>query len=142
MKTFMAKKEEIKREWYVVDAKGKVLGRLASEIAKILRGKHKPIYTPHVDTGDFVIVVNAKDVVLTGKKEQQKIYFFHSGYPGGHKLIPAKELRAKSPEKMIYLAVKGMLPKGPLGRKMLKKLKVYAGPEHPHHAQQPKELRI
>ncbi len=142
MKTFIAKKEEIKREWYVVDAKGKVLGRLASEIAKILRGKHKPIYTPHVDTGDFVIVVNAKDVVLTGKKEDQKIYFFHSGYPGGHRLITARDMRAKSPEKMIYLAVKGMLPKGPLGRKMLKKLKIYAGPEHPHEAQKPKELNI
>lgn len=142
MKTFMAKKEEVKREWYVVDAKGKVLGRLASEIAKILRGKHKPIFTPHVDTGDFVIVINAKDVVLTGKKENQKMYFFHSGYPGGDRLISAKELRAKAPERMIYLAVKGMLPKGPLGRKMLKKLKVYAGPEHPHQAQQPKELKI
>ncbi|HOP94491.1 MAG: 50S ribosomal protein L13 [Dictyoglomaceae bacterium] len=142
MKTYMAKEKEIKREWFVVDAKGKVLGRLASEVAKILRGKHKPIYTSHVDTGDFVIVINAKDVVLTGDKENQKVYFSHSGYPKGHRLISAKEMRAKNPEKMIYLAVKGMLPKGPLGRKMLKKLKVYAGPEHPHQAQQPKELKI
>ncbi|MGB9857096.1 MAG: 50S ribosomal protein L13 [Dictyoglomaceae bacterium] len=142
MSTYMAKKEEIKREWFLVDAKGKTLGRLASEIAKILRGKHKPIYTPHVDTGDFVIVINAKDVVLTGKKENTKVYFRHSGYPGGMKLITAKEMRAKHPERMIYFAVKGMLPKNSLGRKMIKKLKVYPGPEHPHQAQQPKVLNI
>ncbi|PMQ00998.1 MAG: 50S ribosomal protein L13 [Dictyoglomus sp. NZ13-RE01] len=142
MSSYMAKKEEIKREWYLVDAKGKTLGRLASEIAKILRGKHKPIYTPHVDTGDFVVVINAKDVVLTGKKEETKTYFTHSGYPGGHRIIPFKVMKEKHPERIIYLAVKGMLPKNALGRKMIKKLKVYAGPEHPHSAQQPKELKI
>jgi len=142
MSTYMAKKEEVKREWYVIDAKGKRLGRLASEIAKILRGKHKPIYTPHVDTGDFVIVINAKDVVLTGKKEYTKIYFRHSGYPGGEKIITARELRQKFPERLIYYAVKGMLPHNALGRKMLKKLKIYSGHSHPHQAQQPKELNI
>ncbi|MCX7846178.1 MAG: 50S ribosomal protein L13 [Dictyoglomaceae bacterium] len=142
MSTYMAKKEEIKREWFLIDAKGKVLGRLASEIAKILKGKHKPIYTPHVDTGDFVIVINAKDVVLTGKKENTKIYFRHSGYPGGVKTFTAKEMRAKFPERIIYFAVKGMLPKNSLGRKMIKKLKIYSGPDHPHQAQQPKVLNI
>ncbi len=142
MSTYMAKKEEIKREWFLVDAKGKVLGRLASEIAKILRGKHKPIYTSHVDTGDFVIVINAKDVILTGKKESTKIYFRHSGYPGGVKVLTAKEMRTKFPERIIYFAVKGMLPKNSLGRKMLKKLKIYSGPDHPHQAQQPKILNI
>ncbi|MCS7201557.1 MAG: 50S ribosomal protein L13 [Dictyoglomus sp.] len=142
MSTYMAKKEEIKREWFLVDAKGKVLGRIASEIAKILKGKHKPIYTPHVDTGDFVIVINAKDVVLTGKKEDTKIYFRHSGYPGGDKILTAKEMRVKFPERIIYFAVKGMLPKNSLGRKMIKKLKIYSGPEHPHHAQKPKVLNI
>lgn len=142
MSTYMAKKEEIKREWFLVDAKGKVLGRLASEIAKILRGKHKPIYTSHVDTGDFVIVINAKDVILTGKKESTKIYFRHSGYPGGVKVLTAKEMRMKFPERIIYFAVKGMLPKNTLGRKMLRKLKIYSGPDHPHQAQQPKILNI
>ena len=142
MPTYMAKKEEVKREWYIIDAKGKKLGRLASEIAKILRGKHKPIYTPHVDTGDFVIVINAKDIVLTGKKEDTKIYFRHSGYPGGEKIMTARELRQKFPERLIYYAVKGMLPHNTLGRKMLKKLKIYSGPSHPHQAQQPKELNI
>lgn len=142
MSTYMAKKEEIKREWFLIDAKGKVLGRLASEIAKILRGKHKPIYTPHVDTGDFVIVINAKDVLLTGKKENTKIYFRHSGYPGGAKILTAKEMRVKFPERLIYFAVKGMLPKNSLGRKMIKKLKIYPGSEHPHQAQKPKVLNI
>lgn len=142
MSTYMAKKEEIKREWFLVDAKGKVLGRLASEIAKILRGKHKPIYTSHVDTGDFIIVINAKDVILTGKKESTKIYFRHSGYPGGVKVLTAKEMRMKFPERIIYFAVKGMLPKNTLGRKMLRKLKIYSGPDHPHQAQQPKILNI
>lgn len=142
MSTYMAKKEDIKREWFLVDAKGKTLGRLASEIAKILRGKHKPIYTSHVDTGDFVVVINAKEVVLTGKKETKKIYAKHSGYPGGLKLISAKEMRVKHPERMIYLAVKGMLPHNALGRKMIKKLKIYADSEHPHSAQQPKVLNI
>lgn len=142
MKTYMAKKHEIDRKWYIVDAKGKTLGRLASEVAKILRGKHKPEYTPHVDTGDFVIVVNASQIELTGKKLTDKIYYRHSGYPGGLKSITAGELRKKRPERMIELAVKGMLPKGSLGRKQFKKLKVYAGAEHPHQAQQPIALDI
>lgn len=142
MKTYMAKKHEIDRKWYIVDAKGKTLGRLASEVAKILRGKHKPEYTPHVDTGDFVIVVNASQIELTGKKLTDKIYYRHSGYPGGLKSITAGELRKKRPERMIELAVKGMLPKGSLGRKQFKKLKVYAGAEHPHQAQQPTALDI
>lgn len=142
MKTYMAKKHEIDRKWYIVDAKGKTLGRLASEVAKILRGKHKPEYTPHVDTGDFVIVINASQIELTGKKLTDKIYYRHSGYPGGLKSITAGELRKKRPERMIELAVKGMLPKGSLGRKQFKKLKVYAGAEHPHQAQQPTVLEV
>lgn len=140
MTTYMAKPEEIERDWFVVDAKGKTLGRLASEIAKVLRGKHKPIYTPHVDTGDHVIVVNAEKIKLTGRKMQQKKYHKHSEYPGGLKSINYEELLAEKPEKAIESAVKGMLPKNKLGRKMIKKLKVYAGPEHPHQAQQPEEL--
>lgn len=139
-KTFVAKPHEVERKWYVVDAKGKTLGRLATQLATILRGKHKPIYTPHVDTGDFVIVVNADKVNLTGKKLRDKIYYHHSLYPGGLKSIRAGELRAKNPERMIRLAVWGMLPHNRLGRKLIKKLKVYAGPEHPHAAQQPEVL--
>jgi large subunit ribosomal protein L13 len=135
--TYMAKPYEVERKWYVVDAKGQTLGRLASEVATLLRGKHKPQYTPHVDTGDFVIVINAAAIELSGKKLQQKRYYRHSGYPGGLKSTTAGELRSKRPELMIELAVKGMLPKGSLGRSQLKKLKVYAGEEHPHLAQQP-----
>ncbi|MGI6126724.1 MAG: 50S ribosomal protein L13 [Planifilum sp.] len=141
--TYMAKPGEVERKWYVVDAKGKTLGRLASEVAALLRGKHKPEYTPHVDTGDFVIVINAKDVQLSGKKMSKKIYYRHSGWPGGLKMTTAAEMRDKRPERMIELAVKGMLPRTSLGRRQLRKLKVYAGPEHPHQAQQPEvwELR-
>ncbi|MCK8826207.1 50S ribosomal protein L13 [Natroniella acetigena] len=142
MSTYMAKPEEIDREWHIVDLKGKTLGRAASEIAKVLRGKHKPIYTPHVDTGDYVIVINAEQVHLTGNKLEQKLYHKHSRYPGGLKSTPYGELLKKKPELVIEHAVKGMLPKNRLGRKMLKKLKVYAGTEHPHQAQQPKELEI
>ena len=139
MKTYMAKGETVERKWYVVDADGMVLGRLASQVATILRGKHKPIYTPHVDTGDFVIIINADKVVLTGRKLDQKKYYHHSGYPGGLKETTLRELRAKKPEEIIRHAVKGMMPKGSLGRQMFKKLKVYAGPEHPHTAQNPEE---
>ena len=141
-KTRMFKKEEIEKKWYVVDAKGKTLGRLASRIAHVLMGKHKPEYTPHVDTGDYVIVVNADKVVLTGKKLDQKLYYRHSGYPGGLKIISARQMLQKHPERVIYLAVKRMLPKTALGRKMLKKLKVYASPDHPHSAQKPEPLEI
>jgi len=141
-KTRMFKKEEIEKKWYVVDAKGKTLGRLASRIAHVLMGKHKPEYTPHVDTGDYVIVVNADKVVLTGKKLDQKLYYRHSGYPGGLKIISARQMLQKHPERVIYLAVKRMLPKTALGRKMLKKLKVYASPDHPHSAQTPEPLEI
>ncbi|SEN61555.1 50S ribosomal protein L13 [Lihuaxuella thermophila] len=140
--TYMAKPMEVERKWYVVDAKGKTLGRLASEVATILRGKHKPQYTPHVDTGDFVIVINASQVELTGKKLTKKIYYRHSGYPGGLKMTTAGQMRATRPERMIELAVKGMLPKNSLGRQQLKKLKVYAGSEHPHQAQQPVEWKL
>ncbi len=142
MTTYMAKPGEIKRDWYVVDAAGKTLGRLASKIAQVLRGKHKPIYTPHVDTGDFVIVINADKIVLTGNKEKQKKYYRHSGYPGGMTEITYEELRLKEPEFIIKKAVKGMIPHNKLGKKMIKKLKVYAGDEHPHQAQQPEELEI
>jgi len=142
MKTYTPKADEIERAWWVVDAEGKVLGRLASEIAKVLRGKHKPMYTPHLDTGDHVVVINAEKVRLTGNKEEQKTYFRHSGYMGGEKHIPVKTMREKHPERIIELAVKGMMPKNNLGRLMLKKLKVYAGDQHPHEAQQPKELEI
>jgi len=137
MKSYMAKANEVDRKWYVIDAEGKVLGRLASEVAKILRGKHKPTYTPYVDTGDYVIVINADKVKLTGKKLEKKEYIYHTGYPGGLKRIPYEELLKRKPEKVIELAVKGMLPKNRLGRKMFKKLKVYAGPEHKHQAQKP-----
>jgi len=138
----MAKPEDIERNWFVVDAEGKTLGRMATEIATVLRGKHKPIYTPNVDTGDYVIVINAEKVKLTGKKLEQKMYHKHSEYPGGLNSISYNELLAKKPEKVIELAVKGMLPKNKLGRKIFKKLKVYAGAEHPHAAQQPEELDI
>lgn len=142
MKTFMAKAEEVKRKWYVVDAEGKPLGRLASEVASILRGKNKPEFTPHVDTGDHVIVINAEKVVLTGNKLEQKYYRHHSLYPGGMKEIQYKHLMEKRPEKAIELAVKGMLPKNSLGRQMYRKLKVYKGSEHNHQAQQPENLEI
>ena len=137
MKSFLAKPNEVQRAWYVIDAEGKTLGRLATEVAKILRGKHKAIYTPHVDTGDFVIIVNAEKVVLTGKKLDQKLYRHHSLYPGGLKETPYRRLFETKPEQPVYLAVKGMLPKNSLGRQMLKKLKVYAGPEHDNQAQKP-----
>jgi large subunit ribosomal protein L13 len=140
MKTFSVKKEDIQRRWYLIDAEGKVLGRVASQVASILRGKHKPIYTPHADTGDHVIIVNAQKIRLTGNKQQEKFYAWHSGYPGGFKSILAGKLLARKPERVIEIAVKGMLPKNKLGRAMFKKLKVYAGPDHPHHAQQPQRL--
>jgi len=138
----MAKPADIKRKWFVVDAEGKTLGRLAAEVAKILRGKHKPSFTPHVDTGDHVIVVNADKVVLTGKKLIQKTYFRHSGYPGGTTFTPAGKMLTEKPEKVIEHAVKGMLPKNSLGRQMYSKLKVYKGPAHPHQAQKPEILEI
>ncbi|WP_058485933.1 50S ribosomal protein L13 [Defluviitalea phaphyphila] len=140
--TYMAKAENIERKWYVVDATGMTLGRLASEVAKILRGKHKPIYTPHVDTGDHVIIINAKDVKLTGKKLDQKYLRYHTGYPGGLKEIKYRDLMATKPEKAVFLAVKGMLPKNKLGRKMIKKLRVYRDAEHNHEAQKPEVLEI
>ncbi|TYQ18024.1 UNVERIFIED_CONTAM: LSU ribosomal protein L13P [Acetivibrio alkalicellulosi] len=142
MKTFMAKANEVKRKWYVVDAEGKPLGRLASEVASILRGKNKPEYTPHVDTGDHVIVLNAEKVALTGKKMEQKLYRHHTLHPGGLKEIKYKHFIATRPEKAIEVAVKGMLPKNSLGRAMFKKLKVYKGIEHPHEAQRPENLEI
>jgi large subunit ribosomal protein L13 len=142
MKSYIAKPYEVERKWYIVDAEGKTLGRLASEVAKILRGKHKPIYTPHVDTGDHVIVINAEKVVLTGRKLDQKMYRHHSGYPGGLKEIPYRKFLAENPEKAVTLAVRGMLPKNRLGRKMIRKLKVYRGAEHKHHAQKPEVLEI
>jgi large subunit ribosomal protein L13 len=142
MKTYTPKATDIDRKWWVVDAEDKVLGRLASQIAQILRGKHKPMFAPHLDTGDYVIVVNAEKVRVTGKKEEQKTYFRHTGYMGGDKHIPLSRMRAEQPEQLIELAVKGMLPKNNLGRLMRKKLKVYAGPEHGHEAQQPEKLEI
>ena len=140
MKTFMASPATIDRKWYVVDATGMTLGRLASEVAKILRGKNKPIFTPHLDMGDYVIVINAEKVSVTGKKLDQKVYYHHSGYVGGLKEVTLKEMMKKKPEHVVELAVKGMLPKGPLGRQMYKKLFVYAGPEHKHEAQKPEVL--
>ena len=140
MKTFMASPATIDRKWYVVDAEGKTLGRLASEVAKVLRGKNKAIFTPHIDTGDYVIVINAEKIAVTGKKLDQKIYYHHSDYVGGMKETTLKEKLAKKPEEVIELAVKGMLPKGPLGRQMYKKLFVYAGPEHKQAAQKPEVL--
>jgi large subunit ribosomal protein L13 len=142
MKTFSAKQAEVKRDWYVVDATGKTLGRLASEIALRLRGKHKPEYTPHVDTGDYIVVINAEKVHVTGRKQTDKIYYSHSGYVGGLKSITFEKLIQKAPERAIQFAVKGMLPKDPLGRAMFKTLKVYAGPAHQHTAQQPTALEI
>jgi large subunit ribosomal protein L13 len=142
MKTYTPKVSDIQRRWLLVDAEDKVLGRLASEIAQVLRGKHKPLFTPHLDMGDFVIVVNADKVRLTGSKAEKKTYFRHSGYMGGDRLIPFRDMQEKHPERIIDLAVKGMLPKNNLGRLMRRKLKVYAGPDHPHTAQQPQVLEI
>lgn len=140
MKTFSARPADIKRDWYVVDASNQVLGRLASEIARRLRGKHKPEYTPHMDTGDYIIVVNAEKIQVTGRKRTDKVYYHHTGYIGHMKSITFDKLLQKAPERIIERAVKGMLPKNPLGRAMFRKLKVYAGPEHNHAAQQPKPL--
>ena len=140
MKSFMASTANVERKWYVVDATGYTLGRLSSEIAKVLRGKNKPIFTPHIDTGDYVIVVNAEKIKVTGKKMDQKIYYNHSDFPGGMRETTLKELMAKDSAAVIELAVKGMLPKGPLGRSMINKLHVYAGPEHTHAAQKPEVL--
>ncbi len=140
MNTYMANPAKIERKWYVVDAEGCTLGRLASEVAKVLRGKNKPVFTPHIDTGDYVVVINAEKINVTGKKLDQKIYYHHSEYVGGMKETTLREMLAKKPEKVIELAVKGMLPKGPLGRQMLTKLSVYAGAEHPHAAQKPEVL--
>ena len=142
MKSYMASPATIERQWYVVDATGHTLGRLASEVASILRGKNKPTFTPHIDTGDYVVIVNADKIKVTGKKMDQKVYYNYSGYVGGLKETTLKEKLAKKPEDVLYLAIKGMLPKGPLGRQMIKKLHVYAGPEHNQAAQQPKELEI
>ncbi|HSJ05739.1 MAG TPA: 50S ribosomal protein L13 [Longimicrobiales bacterium] len=142
MKTYTPKSTDIERRWLVVDAEGKVLGRLASEVAQLLRGKHKPMFSPHLDVGDFVIVVNAEKVRLTGTKAENKTYFRHSGYMGGDRLIPFRDMQEKHPERIIDLAVKGMLPKNNLGRLMRRKLKVYTGPDHPHVAQQPETIEI
>ena len=142
MSTPVAKKAELQKDWYVVDLDNKVLGRAATEIARVLRGKHKAIYTPSVDTGDFVIVLNAEKIRLTGNKLSQKTYYRHSGYTGGLTAITASKMLEKKPEELIKRAVKGMLPKNKLGRQMFRKLKVYCGPEHPHQAQQPKELKV
>ena len=140
MNTYMANPDKIERKWYVVDAEGQTLGRLASEVAKVLRGKNKPEFTPHIDTGDNVIVINAEKIKVTGKKLDQKVYYHHSDYVGGMKETTLREMMAKKPEQVIELAVKGMLPKGPLGRTMIKKLHVYAGAEHAHQAQKPEVL--
>jgi len=142
MKTFSAKPQTVQRDWYVVDASGKTLGRMAAEIAHRLRGKHKPEFTPHVDTGDYIVVINAEQIEVTGKKARQKTYYRHSGYVGGIKSTNFSDMLSTKPERVVEIAVKGMLPKGPLGRAMLKKLKVYAGAEHPHTAQQPQALNI
>ena len=142
MKTFSATPKDIRRDWYLVDAQGKTLGRLASEIAHRLRGKHKPEFTPHMDTGDYIVVINARDIRVTGRKITNKIYYHHSGYPGGIKSVTLGKLLQTKPEQVIEQAVKGMLPKGPLGRAMFRKLHVYAGTEHKHSAQQPKTLEI
>lgn len=138
MKTYHQKPSEVQRDWYVIDASGKVLGRLATQISTLLRGKHKPTYTPSIDGGDFVIVVNAEKIVLTGRKPEQKIYYHHTGYPGGIKATPYKMMMAKSPDRVLRLAVKRMPPKNCMGRRLLTKLRIYAGPNHPHAAQQPK----
>ncbi|TAL65115.1 MAG: 50S ribosomal protein L13 [Legionella sp.] len=142
MKTFSAKGHEVKRDWFVVDASDKVLGRVATEVARRLRGKHKAEYTPHVDTGDYIVVINADKVRVTGNKFENKIYYHHTGYPGGIKEESFAKMQGRKPTKIIELAVKGMLPKNPLGREMYRKMKVYAGSEHPHTAQQPKQLEI
>ena len=142
MKTFSAKGHEVKRDWLVVDASDKVLGRLATEIARRLRGKHKAEYTPHVDTGDYIVVINAEKVTVTGRKFKNKMYYHHTGHPGGIKSVTFEKLQGKNPIKIIELAVKGMLPKNPLGREMYRKMKVYVGSDHPHTAQQPKQLEI
>ncbi|QIZ83470.1 50S ribosomal protein L13 [Bermanella marisrubri] len=142
MKTFTAKPETVKREWFVIDAEGVALGRLATEVASRLRGKHKPEYTPNVDTGDYIVVINADKVAVTGKKAQDKMYYRHTGYPGGLREINFNDLQTRKPGRVVELAVKGMLPRNPLGRAMYGKLKVYAGSEHPHTAQQPQELKI
>ena len=140
--TFMAKPQDVERKWYVVDAEGKTLGRLATQVAAILRGKHKPTFTPHVDCGDYVIIVNAEKIKVTGKKAAEKVYYRHSGYPGGQKAITFEQMIARRPVRVLELAIKGMLPHNRLGRQMYRKLKVYAGPEHPHAAQQPIKLDI
>lgn len=142
MKTFVAKEHEVEKKWFLVNAEDKVLGRLATQVATRLRGKHKPIFTPHADTGDFIVVVNAEKIALTGAKWDKKIYYRHTGYIGGIKQISARKLREKRPEDIIRFAVKRMLPKNSLGRRQLKKLKIYAGPEHPHQAQNPETLEI
>lgn len=142
MKTYSARKEDVARDWYLVNADGKALGRLAAEIAKRLRGKHKPVYTPHIDTGDFIVVVNADKVALTGKKLTDKIYHHHTGYPGGLKSVTAGKMLEEKPEELLLGAVKGMLPKNSLGKQMLKKLKVYRGDRHPHKAQMLKPLEV
>jgi large subunit ribosomal protein L13 len=142
MKTYVAKEQEISKKWYLVDAKDRVLGRLATQIAMRLRGKHKPIFTPHADTGDFIVVINANKVTLTGKKWDKKIYYRHTGYTGGLKEISAKKLLEKKPEDILRFAVRGMLPKNSLGRRQLRKLKIYSGSEHPHQAQQLEKLEI
>lgn len=142
MRTFSPKPSDVQRAWHVIDADGLVLGRLCTEVARLLRGKHKPIFAPHLDTGDHVIVVNAEKVVLTSDKSQKKVYYRHSGYPGGLRSQTHAELLAKKPEEVVRRAVKGMLPKGPLGRKQLKHLKIYTGPHHPHSAQQPQPLDL
>jgi len=142
MKTFSAKPAEVKRDWYLIDADNKVLGRLATEVARRLRGKHRPEYTPHVDTGDYIVIINADKVRVTGNKTRDKVYYRHSGWPGGIKQRSFEKQRSLAPERIIETAVKGMLPKGPLGRQMFRKLKVYAGPGHKHASQQPQPLEI
>ncbi len=142
MKTYQARKEDLDHKWYLVNAEGKVLGRLSTGLVRVLKGKNKPTYTPHMDTGDFVVVINAGKVTLTGKKMKDKVYYHHTGYPGGIKEMNAEKLLAKKPTEMIRIAVKGMLPKNSLGRQMLRKLKIYAGPNHPHEAQKPVPLEL
>ena len=142
MKTFSAKTHEVKRDWYVIDASDKVLGRLATEVSRRLRGKHKAEYTPHADTGDYIVIINAEKVRVTGRKFKEKMYYHHTGHPGGIKSISFDKLQAKNPARIIERAVKGMLPKNPLGRDMYRKLKIYVGNDHPHEAQQPKQLEI
>ena len=142
MKTVSVREQDVQRDWYVIDAQGQTLGRVATHVATLLRGKHKPIYTPHVDCGDYVVVVNADKIHVTGKKMTQKIYYRHSGYPGGLKQVTLRDQLQKFPDRIVEKAVRGMLPKNRLGRRMFKKLKVYAGPDHPHQAQQPKPMEL